>query len=130
MSYDAISYKNMGGEYIGFPRGTMTKGTDEGKSCYLDTDGLVKIGAADKSFLGTIASISDTLESANLVSVRLPGGVTTYKDLPYTGTDPIVGSRQNFECGAAGVIVIDATNGRPAHVLAVDATNDLVTLLF
>lgn len=129
MAYDTIKWKNVGAKYLTFSRGNMTVGTDEGKSCYQDTDGDVEIGAADKALLGKIAAISPALDSGNIVTVQLAIGGAVL-EFSYTGTDPTVGLRQKFECGAAGVVVIDATNGREAHVLAVDTTNKIVTLLF
>lgn len=112
MSWDTVNFAGMAARYVtAEPGGTWTKGTHEGKSCYMHTDGKVYVGAANKPLFGVAGSISD-----KLITVQDAGYVT----VPYTSTAPTVGSFNKLECGASGAVAIDDTNGVPIMVVSVD----------
>lgn len=121
MGWNDISVEGIGELNITLAKsGTITAGTHEGLSAQIPSNKAVAVGAADTPLAGKIISIN-----GDDITVQVKGTMT----LPYTGTAPTVGTFCNLECGAAGVVVIDDTNGHPFLVLDVDITASTVTIL-
>ena len=111
--YDQHSINGIGQRHITFAKsGTITT-SDIGKACTMNTSQQVAVGTADAAFFGVIQQVS-----GDDITVTDSGYVT----VPYTGSAPTAGAFNNLECGAAGAVQIDNTNGREIFVYSVDTT--------
>lgn len=117
MSFDK-SFEGIGEVTITCEKsGTVTAGTHEGKAASMPSSGAAKVGAADEKLLGVIRTINQ-----EDIAVQV-GGIMKAS---YTGSAPTAGAVNKLECGAAGVVQVDASNGDPFYVVKVDTTNSLV----
>lgn len=120
MSWDKFSVEGIGERHVSMEAsGTITAGTHEGLCCSLAGNLQVKVGAANDVLFGVISKIA-----GDEITVQDAGYVT----VTYTGSAPSVGI-QNLECGADGKVQVDASNGHPYKVVAVDTTATTVTFL-